>query len=132
MRLTGARLAITLGIALSLQAGVFAWRYQDLLYFRRPVAAVIQAGPDAFEIYANEALGRSQITRQHLETIADAAAHFKSPAVELRALRRAVKIDPDDNPMKLRLADALRRSGNFVEAEKFYREALKAEKGGIE
>ena len=132
MRLTGVRLAITLGIALSLQAGVFAWRYQDLLYFRQPAAAVIQAGPDAFEVYANEALGRSQITRQHLETIADVALHFKSPAVELRALNRAVKLDPNDIPMKARLADALRRSGQFERAEVLYREVLKAEKGGIE
>ena len=132
MRLTGARIAITLGIAASLQAGVFAWRYQDLLYFRQPVSAIIAAGPDAFEVHANEALGRSQITRQHLETIADAAAHFKSPAVELRALQRTVKLDPTDMRMKLRLADALRRSGQYERAETLYREVLKAEKGGIE
>jgi len=132
MRLTGSRLAITLGIALSLQAGVFAWRYQDLLYFRQPVSVITKAAPEEFEIYANEALNRSQITRQHLETIADAAAHFKSPAVELRALQRAVKLDPADKRMKLRLADALRRSGQFERAEALYRDVLKAEKGGIE
>ena len=132
MRLTGARLAVALGLALSAQAGVFAWRYQDLIYFRQPVAVISQAPADEFERYANEALNRSQITRQHLDTIADAAVSFQSPVVELRALERAVKVDPTDARLKMRLADALRRSGNYKRAEALYLEALKSEKGGVE
>lgn len=132
MRLTGSRLAVTLGMALLLQAGVFAWTYQDLMFFRQPVAAITKAGPEAFEQHAVEALNRAQVTQRHLETIADAAMAFKSPAVELRALERAVKADPTDMHLKLRLADALRRSGQLPRAEVLYREVLKTEKGGVE
>ena len=132
MRLTGARLAVVLGFALAAQAGVFAWRYQDLIYFRQPVADIAKAPAEEFELYANEALDRSQITFRHLETIADAAVTFKSPVVELRALERAVKVNPNDSRMKLRLADALRRSGSLKRAEALYMEVLKSEKGGIE
>ena len=132
MRLTSSRLILTLGFALLLQAGVFAWTYQDLMFFRQPMAAIVEAGPDAFEVHAVEALSRSQVTRRHLETIADAAHTFKSPAVELRALERAVKVDPTDGKLKLKLADALRRSGQLARAELLYREVLKADKGGIE
>jgi tetratricopeptide repeat protein len=132
MQITGSRLALTLGFALLLQAGVFAWTYQDLMFFRQPLGAIVDAGPEAFEVHAVDALNRPQITRRHLETIADAAHAFKSPAVELRALERAVKIDPADGPLKLKLADALRRSGQLRRAEVLYRAVLKAEQGGIE
>ena len=132
MRLTSSRLALTLGFALLLQAGVFAWTYQDLMFFRQPLAAITEAGPDVFEKHAVDALNRPQVTRRHLETIADAARVFKSPAVELRALERAVQVDRNDGPLKLKLADALRRSGHLVRAESLLRDVLKAEQGGIE
>ena len=131
MRLTSSRLILTLGFALLLQAGVFAWTYQDLMFFRQPMAAIVEAGPEAFEVNAVEALNRPLVTRRHLETIADAAHTFKSPAVELRALERAVKVDPTDGALKLKLADALRRSGQLRRSEALYRQVLKAE-GGIE
>jgi hypothetical protein len=132
MKLTGPRLAITLGIALLAQAGVFAWTYQDLLYFRQPLGAVTKTEAETFERNAVEALNRPDITLRHLETIADAAKAFKSPAVELRALERAVKANPADGRMTLKLADALRRSGQLQRAEALYRSVLIVEKGGAQ
>ena len=132
MRITGSRLGIALGVALVVQACVFAWRYQDLIYFRKPVAEITASGSDSFEQHAAEALSRSQISKQKLETIADAAGTLKSPAVELRALERAVKADPRDMQLKLKLADALRRSGQLPRAEALYQDVLKNGKGGSE
>ena len=132
MRITGPRLGVALGVALGLQAVVFAWRYQDLIYFRKPVDAITATGSDSFEQHAVEALGRSRITKQNLETIANAAETLKSPAVELRALERAVKTDPTDTRLKLKLADALRRSGQLPRAEALYADVLKNGKGGGE
>lgn len=132
MRITGSRLGLVFGVALAVQAGVFAWRYQDLMFFRKPVAEIAAIGGDSFEVHAVEALGRPKVTKQNLEAIADAAETLKSPAVELRALERAVKADPLDTRLKLKLADALRRSGQLPRAEALYQDVLKNGKGGGE
>jgi len=132
MRITGTRIVVALIVAIALQAGVFTWRYRDLLYFRQPVAAITTAGPAEFEKNAAAALSRQLITRRHLETIADAAEAFGSSKVEIQALERAVSADPSDAKLKLKLADALRRSGQLPRAEVLYREVLKTEKGGFE
>ncbi|NUN51981.1 MAG: tetratricopeptide repeat protein, partial [Planctomycetaceae bacterium] len=44
----------------------------------------------------------------------------------VRALREALKVSPDNLPLRRHLAETLRGLGRFDEAEKEYREALRA------
>lgn len=109
-----------------LQASVFAVYYNDLLFLRQPVALIAMGPRDTFVKHAAHALGRTTLTMEHLETIAEAAEAFHLPDVEIRALERRVKDDPVDESARLRLADALRRAGRYGRAEQIYVEILNA------
>jgi len=126
MRITFPRFGLVLICAVLLQAGVFAWHNTDLLYFRQPVAAIEKDDASRFATHATGALARPKLTRQHLDTIADAAQRLGKTALELQALERRLAKDPSDNQIKLRLADAVRRSGDLARAEALYREVLGA------
>lgn len=110
--------------ALLAMTGVFVWRYSDLLYLRQPVASIEHAGRQAFTDQVALALARPDLTRRHLDTIADAAARFGDLNLEALALMRRQEQDPDDLNIRLRLADALRRAGNYARAEELFRAAL--------
>ena len=111
-------------VALLLEAGGFAYYYSDLLYLRRPAANLLTDSAASFADHATSALDRRRLTRQHLETIAKTAQGFNLPGIELRALRRRSELDPLDANLRLRLADALRRSQHFGEAEQIYLDVL--------
>jgi hypothetical protein len=124
------RFSVVLAIALLLQAGVFAFAYSDLLYLRRPTDAIASDPRATFRANAEAALSRPDLTRRHLEAIADAAQRFGELKYEVRALERRLVLDPADDRIRLRLADALRRSGQLAKAEAIYLQvAMPAQKG---
>jgi hypothetical protein len=120
------RFGIAFVVVLLLQGTLFAWHYRDLLYFRQPVAAIEKDNPATFAAQAESALLRDKITRKHLDTIADAAAGFRLWDIEVRALKKRAALDPRDQQIKLRLADALRRAQRFTEAEQLYAELARS------
>lgn len=112
--------------ALLLQGGAFAFYYGDLLYLRRPVADIASGAPGTFARHAADALKRPKLTQQHLETIAAAAERFRLHGLEIHALDRRTAEDPRDRTVRLRLADALRRAGDYSRAERIYSEILES------
>lgn len=117
---------VVLAVAVVLQASVFAWRYSDLLYLSRPVPAIVDGGPERFASRAEEALARRRVTTRHLDRIADAAAEFEADVYERRALERRLALTPEDNRVRLRLAELLARAGETAEAEQLYLDVLRA------
>lgn len=117
---------MTLALVAVLQSGVFAWRYSDLLYLGKSESDIANSSPETFAENAEAALGRTTLTRRHLDTIAAAAKKFNQPDYEVRALRRRVELDVRDEHIKVQLADALRRSGALAESEALYRDVLRA------
>jgi Flp pilus assembly protein TadD len=112
--------------ALLVQSAVFAWRYSDLLYLSRPVPAIVNGGADSFARYASEALARPRVTKRHLDTIAEAAARLDQHEHERLALERRLALSPQDDRIRLRLADALMRAGEREAAERQYLEVLRS------
>jgi thioredoxin-like negative regulator of GroEL len=121
--MTLSRIAIMFGLLLVAQGGVFVWRFADLIYLRQPVEDVA-GNREAFHVHAIDALGRTQLTRQHLDTLADAAARLGDVRIEAAALERRLEKNPDDVRIKLRLADALRRAGEFDRAATLFNDVL--------
>jgi thioredoxin-like negative regulator of GroEL len=124
MRISIPRFLLAFAVAVVAQAGVFAWYHSDLLYLRRPVSAIVADDAAVFAERAGIALARPKLTRQHLDTIASAAKQFGQSTQEIQALERRLAKDPADMQIKLRLADALRRRGDFNRAEALYQEVL--------
>jgi hypothetical protein len=116
---------------LALQATVFAIRYDDLIYLRRPAGEIASSSPEAFERYATSALDRQELTLTHLDTIAVAARSMRMPDLEVRALERYALGMPGDDGARLRLADALRRAGEYDRAETIYLAVLEATAGEV-
>jgi hypothetical protein len=114
------RFLLVFVVGVLLQASVFAVYYNDLLFLRQPVALIAMGSRDTFTRHAAHALGRAKLTTQHIETIAGAAQAFHLPDLEIRALERRVKDDPASESARLRLADALRRAGQYARAEAIY------------
>jgi DNA-binding SARP family transcriptional activator len=113
-----------LGLAMAIQATVFSRHYTDLLYLRSPVDVLAQSSADEFKHQAESALTRAQLTRHHLDTIAETARRTNQPDLEVRALERLSARYPADTGITLRLADAWRRAGRLSDAEKTYRRLL--------
>jgi hypothetical protein len=113
-----------LALAMTVQAAVFSRHYTDLLYLRGPVDLLAQSGANEFKQQAESALGRGQLTRRHLETIAETARRTNQPDLEVRALERLAGQYPADRTITLRLADAWRRAGRLAEAEAAYQRLL--------
>lgn len=122
--MTGRKLFVGFVLALALQGTVFAWQYRDLLYLRQPVATIVREGRDAFVRNATVALSRGSLTRRHLDTITDAAAHFGDTELEIRALTRRHALDPTESKIALRLGDVLRRAGRYDEAERVFNQVF--------
>lgn len=113
-----------LALAMTVQVAVFTHYYDDLLYLRQPADALAQALPDEFRQQAESALARAQLTRHHLETIAETARRASQHDLEVRALERLAHQHPGDIDVALRLADAWRRAGRLGDAEATYRRLL--------
>lgn len=122
--MTFKRFAAGLMGAFLLQGAFFAWYYRDLIALRQPVATLAAAERGAFETDARRVLGRRRLTRAHLETLSEAAKRLGLTAIEVRALERRAEEDPADRRVRFRLADALRRSGDFSRAEAIYLQLL--------
>ncbi len=122
------RFLLVFAVGVLLQASVFAVYYNDLLFLRQPVSLIAMGSRETFTAHATHALGRAKLTTQHVETIAAAAQAFHLPDLEVRALERRVKDDPDNEAARLRLADALRRAGQYGRAETIYIELLASPK----
>lgn len=121
--------AMIFAVLVAIEASVFAYYYDDLLFLRRPMGFIVAGSPDDFRDRAERALARERLTRSHLETIAHAATAFGSVDLEVRALERLALDYRSDRSVRLRLADALRRAGQYGRAERLYREALDTEPG---
>lgn len=121
--------ALIFVVLVAIEASVFAYYYDDLLFLRRPIGLIAAGSPDEFRDRAERALARDRLTRSHLETIAHASATFGDVDLEVRALERLAIDHRSDRSVRLRLADALRRAGQYTKAERLYREALDAESG---
>lgn len=113
-----------LALAMTIQAAVFSRHYTDLLYLRGSVDVLAQSGAGEFKQQAASALGRNQLTRRHLDTIAETARRTNQPDLEVRALERLAAQYPADTTIALRLADAWRRAGRLADAEAAYRRLL--------
>jgi thioredoxin-like negative regulator of GroEL len=118
--MTVKRFLLVFAVGVMLQASVFAVYYNDLLYLRQPVTTIVAGPPETFARHAAHALSRTKLTAQHVETIAAAARALQMPDLEVQALERRVADDPADTSARLRLADALRRSGHYGRAEQIY------------
>jgi hypothetical protein len=118
------RFLIGLGVALLLQGSVFAVYYGDLLFLRQPVAVIASGSPETFREHAATALERSRVTVRHVDTMAEAADVLGMHDLEIRARQRRMAMTPDDRQARLRLADALRRGGQFGDAEAIYESIL--------
>jgi hypothetical protein len=118
------RFLIGLGVALLLQGSVFAVYYGDLLFLRQPAPVIASGSPEVFRQHAANALERSRVTVRHLDTVADVAGELGMHDLEIRARQRRTTMTPDDRQARLRLADALRRGGQFGDAEALYASIL--------
>jgi hypothetical protein len=124
--MTTRRFAAVLLVAIAAEAGVFAFYYDDLIYLHKPVAELAARSAETFERHATHALTRDRLTRRHLETMASAAQTLGLHRIEVAALERRATDDPADRQVRLRLGDALRRTGDFKAAEAVYLDLLRS------
>ena len=120
------RTGVLLLAGIVIQAAAFSWLYGDLIYLRQPVARLVQHGPERFSRHATRALERRDLTRGHLETIAEVAQTFRLAHLEVTALERRTALDPGDRRIAFRFAEALRRQGDRVRAEQIYTQLAEA------
>ena len=106
------------------ELAVFEWRFHDLIYLARPVAALAREAGERFVPRANRALARPTLTRANLETIAQTAAARNDRDLAIRALTRLAHEYPSDARVHIRLADGLREAGRLEEANQVYRQAI--------
>ena len=118
------RALLVVGLAVLCEAGVFGWRYSDLLYLNRPLAQL--SSDPGFPASFATALQRDRVTRRLLERAAVVANRRGDRRLHLTVLERIVRDHPRDESAHLRLAHALREAGRFDEAERHYRHVLAA------
>ena len=118
--------AVTLAVLAALEFAVFEWRFHDIVYLSQPAAALTHDAGQEFLSQARHALARPTLTRATLETIAQVAETRHDRDVLIPALARLSNEYPTEAKTHLRLAEALRASGRFDEAEQAYRKAIAA------
>jgi hypothetical protein len=118
-----------LGLALTAQAGVFAFTYRDLLALRKDPSTLAQS-PSVLARVAEAALSRPVLTRRHLETLAQAAHESGDLGIELRALARLTALSPGEPGPALRYGDALRRAGRHDDASRVFQALIDRAYGG--
>jgi Flp pilus assembly protein TadD len=122
--MSSARIILVVAVLAAIELGVFRWRYTDLVYLDQSVAVLAQEPADRFTPNVDRALMRESLTRDKLETIAQAAAARSDRDLALRALKRLANEYPADAGVHMRLAEALRAAGRMDEAAAAYRHAL--------
>jgi len=105
-------------------AGFVLWN-RDLLYLRQPAQALATEPAGTFAAHASGALARKRLTASHLDRIAETAGQLHLSGLEIEALERQAQRSPHDGRVQLRLADALRRGGDYQRAERIYLELLR-------
>lgn len=123
------RFLSVLGMALTAQAGVFAFTYRDLLALRKDPSTLAQSR-EVLARVAEAALSRPVLTRRHLETLAQAAHESGDLGIELRALERLTALAPGEPGAALRYGDALRRAGRHGEAGRVFQALIDRAYGG--
>ncbi|MFN7914186.1 MAG: tetratricopeptide repeat protein [Vicinamibacterales bacterium] len=118
-------------VGLLLEALAFAVWNRDVLRIRHQAhdATASAASRDDFARTAAEVLSRKTVTRDNLERVAREAYVLRLTAIEVQALDAAARQSPNDVKLRLRLADALRRAGDFSRAETLYQSVLDAPEG---
>lgn len=126
------RFARLIAVGLLAEAVLFAVWNRDVLSVRRqfhePTASA--SSRDDFARSALDVLARPSVTRDTLERIAREAYVLRLSWIEVRALDAAARQSPDDVSLRLRLADALRRDGDYRRAELLYQSVLDDPNGG--
>ena len=120
------RFARLMVLGLVLEGVMFTFWYRDILAVRRVAHEATSSGAsrDDFAKTAAAVLGRKKVTRDTLERVAREAYVLRLPAIEVDALDAASRQSPNDVELRLRLADALRRTGDFARAEDLYASVL--------
>ena len=104
------------------EIGVFYVENRDVVAMNESADALVL---DArFPDVAQSVLARERVSRRVLERVADVAQRRHDVALQVVALERIVSSAPGDTEARLRLAQALREAGRFVEAERIYRQEL--------
>lgn len=126
------RFARLMVVGLVLEGLMFAFWYRDILAVRQGAheATASAASRDDFARTAAAVLGRKKVTRDTLERVAREAYVLRLPQTEVAALDAAFRQSPNDVELQLRLADALRRTGDFARAEDLYASVLDVPPGG--
>lgn len=123
------RFFLLLLLAVAAQGVWFWYHYSDLLALRSP-ASVLAESPETFRGVAAKALQRPQLTRRHLERLAETAALTSDVDIEITARQRLWQLAPGEAPLGLQLADALRRGKRTDEAARVYQAILSGKAGG--
>src|SRR5689334_6780515 len=118
------RFLLVFGVALAIQASLFAVYYDDLLFLNRSSSALQTGSPEQFARHAEKALARRRLTIRQVDTIAQVAQSLQRPDLEASALERRSQMDGGQASTRLRLADAFRRAGEPVKAERVYLDLL--------
>jgi hypothetical protein len=118
------RFTCALAVMLGVEAAAFAAYNRDLLFLRAPVEELARAPIDTVRAHAVSALERESVPRRHLDAIARVAQLRGLDDLELNALNRLHERYPEDAEITLLLADALRRSARYSEAESLYQQLL--------
>lgn len=117
------RFFLLLLVAVAAQGAWFAYHYSDLLALRSS-ASDLAASPDHFRTVAAQAMQRPELTRHHLETLADAAKITGDIEIEVTARQRLWESYSSEQHLGLQLADALRRAKRLDDAERVYQQLL--------
>jgi Flp pilus assembly protein TadD len=117
------RLLAAIAVLVIVELGVFYWRHHDVVRLSLSRELVI-ADPEFTGAAASVLEEEEQVSRRVLERIADVAQVRGERDLQIRALQRIADAFPDDAEARLRLAQALRETGRFDEAERIYRGEL--------
>lgn len=113
-------------VVILLEVAVFQVVYRDLLWLNQPVAA-LQAEPvDLAGDTVRDALSRPHLSRRHLEALAAATVVPALLDEHVTALQRLHQLDPHDQHVTIRLAEAYRRAGRFDQSRRLFIAALEA------
>ena len=107
-------------LLVTIETGVFAYTYQDLISLSGDPERISSRDEASLRELAASALARRHLTRHHLETLAEALRRRQLVDDEVRTLERLHRQQTTDEAIELRLADAYRRAGRLDEASAIY------------